>query len=424
MQDIIILEHLSKRYRIAHQKDGVAHYRTIREEMAGVIKRGFGFLVPGGNNTKEEIWALKDITLSVKKGEVLGIIGPNGAGKSTLLKILTRITPPSEGRAVVRGSVGSLLEVGTGFHTELTGRENIYLNGSILGMQKREIDKKFDQIVEFSGVEKFLDTPVKRFSSGMCVRLAFSVAAHLEPDILLIDEVLAVGDAAFQKKSFTKMEEVTSRDQRTILFVSHNMQAIRDLCQRCVLLEKGQIVMVGPTDQVVARYLEGRAREVKQRFPIDLTTLSRKGGGGDLRLTSLDVEHGEVVGGKDLTLNLFFDKKGGSSLDDVVLGINFLDSRQESCFMLRNDIYQKRFSIAPGKGCIRITIPRLPLAEGSYSLAIKVFSLHGSLQGTFDWIEQGIDFHVQPGDFYGTGHPGFPESASMMVDSSWELLKS
>jgi lipopolysaccharide transport system ATP-binding protein len=212
--------------------------------------------VPDGQgiNNSDIIWALTDVSLEAKRGEVLGIIGRNGAGKSTLLKILSRITTPTRGRAEIRGRVSSLLEVGTGFHQELTGRENVYLNGTVLGMKKKEIDRKFDQIVDFSGVEKFIDTPVKRYSSGMKVRLAFSVAAHLEPEILIIDEVLAVGDAAFQKKCLDKMENV-GREGRTVLFVSHNMPAVTRLCDRVILLDHGKVIEDGPSQQVVSSYL-------------------------------------------------------------------------------------------------------------------------------------------------------------------------
>lgn len=253
MEPIIEAKNLSKRYWIAHQ--GGASYNTLRDNLSDILKTPVQWLRKKGEK-KEYIWALKNVNFSVEQGEILGIIGPNGAGKSTLLKVLTRITPPTDGQAIVRGRIGSLLEVGTGFHPELSGRENIYLNGSILGMKKKEIDRKFNEIVEFSGVEKFLDTPLKRYSSGMNVRLAFSVAANLDPEILLIDEVLAVGDAAFQKKSFSKMEEITRSKDRTILFVSHNMQAIQKLCKRCILLEKGEIKAVGPTEEVIDKYLQ------------------------------------------------------------------------------------------------------------------------------------------------------------------------
>lgn len=248
---IIEIKNLSKKYRIIHKEA----YLTLRDSMVNCFKSPFGiFKKKRTISLKEDFWALKDASFDVNPSEVVGVIGRNGAGKTTLLKILSRITHPTEGEIRLRGRVGSLLEVGTGFHPELTGRENIYFNGSILGMKKREIDKKFDEIVNFSGVEKFIDMPVKRFSSGMQVRLAFSVAAYLEPEILLVDEVLAVGDAEFQKKCLGKMKDV-SKGGRTILFVSHNMSAIRSLCSRVIILEGGMISMDSEPEITVSRYL-------------------------------------------------------------------------------------------------------------------------------------------------------------------------
>lgn len=249
---IIEVENLGKRYEIGEHE----RYLALRDTLTNILKSPLSWLktkVVAG--AREEFWALKDVNFKVEQGEVLGIIGRNGAGKSTLLKILSQITPPTEGKVTLRGRVGSLLEVGTGFHPELTGRENIFLNGAILGMRKREIEKKFDQIVEFAEIGQFLDTPVKRYSSGMYVRLAFSVAAHLEPDILVVDEVLAVGDSEFQKKCLGKMEEVTKKDGRTVLLVSHNMTAVQSLCQRCVLLEKGKVAKIGNAEEVIREYL-------------------------------------------------------------------------------------------------------------------------------------------------------------------------
>jgi lipopolysaccharide transport system ATP-binding protein len=240
---------LSKRYQIGQLQ---AAYGTLRESMTRTAKRLVG---AEHAHERQEIWALRDVSFQVRTGEVLGVIGRNGAGKSTLLKVLTRITSPTEGRALIRGRVGSLLEVGTGFHPELTGRENIFLNGSILGMKRREIQQKLDEIIEFSGVEKFIDTPVKRYSSGMYVRLAFSVAAHLEPEILVVDEVLAVGDAEFQQRCLGRMEDLSGTG-RTVLFVSHNMHAINQLCDRAILLEGGTISMDGDPAEVVTRYLQ------------------------------------------------------------------------------------------------------------------------------------------------------------------------
>jgi lipopolysaccharide transport system ATP-binding protein len=252
MPAAIQAEGLGKRYRIGEFQ---AAYGTLRESMTHAAKRLTG---QEHRRAQEEIWALRDVSFDVAEGEVLGVIGRNGAGKSTLLKVLTRITSPTEGRAEIRGRVGSLLEVGTGFHPELTGRENIYLNGAILGMKRKEIQFKLPEIAEFSGVDRFLDTPVKRYSSGMYVRLAFSVAAHLEPEILLVDEVLAVGDAEFQARCLGRMEDFGANG-RTVLFVSHNMQAVAQLCDRVILLENGQVAMDGPSSDVVARYLQASA---------------------------------------------------------------------------------------------------------------------------------------------------------------------
>ena len=246
-EQAIVAEGIAKRYRLGERES----YRALRDVLAGAFTAPFG---RAHRAPMSEVWALDDVSFTLGRGEVLGLIGANGAGKSTLLKVLSRITDPTRGRAVLHGRVGSLLEVGTGFHPELTGRENIVLNGTILGMRRSEIVRRFDEIVEFAGVQKFLDTPVKRYSSGMQVRLAFAVAAHLEPEILLVDEVLAVGDAEFQQRCLGKMKDVT-REGRTIVFVSHNLAAVRALCQRAVVLERGRLVFDGATEDGVHRYL-------------------------------------------------------------------------------------------------------------------------------------------------------------------------
>ncbi len=280
MSDIAIqVENLSKRYRIGRQEE---RPETLVGAALGWLKapvdnfrqlRQLSRFQENGQESDDIIWALKDVSFQVKRGEVVGIIGRNGAGKSTLLKILSRITEPTSGRVVLNGRVSSLLEVGTGFHPDLTGRENVYLNGAILGMTKREIDRKFDEIVDFSGVERFIDTPVKRYSSGMQVRLAFAVAAHLEPEILLVDEVLAVGDAAFQKKCLGKMGEV-AREGRTVLFVSHNMVAVQTLCQRAFWLESGQIKAEGAVSSTVTSYMRSglAENETPERIWSDMST--------------------------------------------------------------------------------------------------------------------------------------------------------
>jgi len=295
MSDTIIsVEGLGKKYVLSHQGGGErGGYSRFSEKLEGWIKKPFAALAGGSGvkglrgrgsldggspssishppsaASKEEFWALKDVSFEVKRGEVVGIIGRNGAGKSTLLKILSRITEPTEGRVTLRGRVASLLEVGTGFHPELTGRENIFLNGAILGMTKAEIRKKFDEIVAFAEVERFLDTPVKRYSSGMYVRLAFAVAAHLEPEILVVDEVLAVGDAEFQKKCLGKMKDVATGG-RTVLFVSHNMGAVTRLCQNGLLLQKGHLIKQGPVEEVISAYAASpmRSELPKNRGPL------------------------------------------------------------------------------------------------------------------------------------------------------------
>src|ERR671936_198041 len=254
---------LSKQYRIGQMHSAID---TLRDHLMHGLRT-----LRTGRTKRETIWALRDVSFEVAEGEVLGIIGRNGAGKTTLLRLLSRITEPTAGYADIRGRVGSLLEVGTGFHTELTGRENIFLNGAILGMRRSEIVRKFDEIVEFAGVEKFLDTPVKRYSSGMYVRLAFSVAAHLEPEILIVDEVLAVGDAEFQKRCLGRMESY-GQSGRTVLFVSHSMPTIARLCPRLLLLDRGRLIEDGPTDHVIGRYLHGDVAESAQRVWPDRET--------------------------------------------------------------------------------------------------------------------------------------------------------
>ena len=290
MADTVIqVENLGKKYVIGQQQGGAYRYKALRDVLADKVKSLSQKLKHPSrslnSSSQEDFWALKDISFEVKQGEVVGIIGRNGAGKSTLLKILSRITEPSKGRIRLKGRVASLLEVGTGFHPELTGRENIFLNGAILGMSRNEIDRKFDEIVEFSEIAQFLDTPVKRYSSGMYVRLAFAVAAHLEPEILVIDEVLAVGDAAFQKKCLGKMESVAGQG-RTILFVSHNMQTIRNLCTRGILLEKGMISSDALIEETLKKYNQS-LRNLHFNVSTGVQDSSSRRGEGQVRFTEI-----------------------------------------------------------------------------------------------------------------------------------------
>jgi len=273
MSDIAVrVENLSKQYSLGTRSTNL----TLREAISSSLRSPLKWFNTRSNSNARKFWALDDVSFEIKHGEAVGIIGHNGAGKSTILKILSRITKPTRGRVELFGRAGSLLEVGTGFHTELTGRENIYLNGAILGMSRREIDRKFDEIVAFSGVERFLDTPVKHYSSGMHVRLAFSVAAHLEPEILIIDEVLAVGDAEFQKKCLGKMNEIAGGG-RTVLFVSHNQDAVARLCQRAILLESGRLILDGSTEEVFSQYLSSIDR-LSVELPLDPAMVMADGG--------------------------------------------------------------------------------------------------------------------------------------------------
>jgi lipopolysaccharide transport system ATP-binding protein len=295
---VIRIENLGKKYVLGHQKSG--GYTTLRDRLTYSTQSLIQNLTPGGkrrtNPVREEFWALQDVYCEIQQGDRIGIIGRNGAGKSTLLKLLSRITEPTKGRISIQGRVASLLEVGTGFHPELTGRENIYLNGAILGMSKAEIKQNFDEIVAFAEVEKFLDTPVKHYSSGMYVRLAFAVAAHLEPEILIVDEVLAVGDAQFQKKCLGKMQDVSQQQGRTVLFVSHNMDAIQRLCSQCLLLESGRLIAHGNTASIAGQYLSSHCFKASPDDRIELSQGNRIGT-GEARFVSVQYSSLNSVAG-------------------------------------------------------------------------------------------------------------------------------
>ena len=401
---VIRVENLSKKYRIGKLRG----YKTFRETIMEKITFPFHRLRSALSSTSpststsasastssrsDEIWALKDVNFEVKQGEVVGIIGRNGAGKTTLLKILSRITAPTEGRVEIRGRVGSLLEVGTGFHPELTGRENIYLNGAILGMTKAEIKRKFDEIVDFAGTEKFLDTPIKRYSSGMYVRLAFAVAAHLEPEILLVDEVLAVGDTAFQKKCLGKMGDV-AKEGRTVLFVSHNMGAINRLCQRAFWLDEGRIAFQGYTKDAVGQYLASFSRGGGTE--ITLNTLSAD---ASVKLQSLAISDvggaGKEVFGIDEDVYVHIRFQVLKPIRDLAVGVTLTTGQGEavlSSYHADKSLLQQVNVFQKGTYKMCCIIPRFLLNEITYYLS-ATFQIPGRKLLIYE--ENAISFKIE-----------------------------
>ncbi len=367
MSDTAIhVESLSKAYRISHQA-GNKRYKTLREDLMALPAYA-GAWLRGQNTRRETFWALQDLSFDVQEGDVLGIIGRNGAGKSTLLKILSRITEPTRGRAEIYGRVGSLLEVGTGFHPELTGRENIFLSGAVLGMTRREVQSKFDEIVAFAEVERFLDTPAKHYSSGMYVRLGFSVAAHLEPEILLVDEVLAVGDLEFQNKCLGKMSEV-SKSGRTVLFVSHNMGAISALTQKCIYLKSGQMAAYGQTSQIVGQYLK-EALEQANHAEVDLS-LFRRDPNSDSPLhftrvwvNDLQQKLSTVEMGSDLKFS--FELQVSREIRDACFTFILKDVQGQRVSVFFSWDQDFSLSLSPGKHVVGLEIHDLPLTPGDY----------------------------------------------------------
>ena len=427
MSDFMIrAEGLSKQYRIGAKQE---HYRTLRDTLMEAIISPFqrmGKLVRGqatsAGQLNETIWALKGVSCEIKRGEVVGVIGRNGAGKSTLLKILSRVAEPTGGFAEVYGRLGSLLEVGTGFHPELTGRENIYLNGAILGMRKAEIQRKFDEIVAFAEVEKFLDTPVKHYSSGMYLRLAFAVAAHLEPEVLLVDEVLAVGDVEFQRKCLGKMGDVV-KEGRTVLFVSHNMAAVLALCPRSILLNGGCITADGPTQEVVDQYIQTISRVA------DIPLAERLDEIGDQTLKFVAFELRDYDGrsipcaysGQDVVIALKYTSQRGRSLKDVYIYLLINSSRfGEPLFQLSTRITGSNFKELPSNGTILCKIPRLPLRPGKYYFSL--FAKVGS-QDT-NWIPNAGTLEVEAGDFFGSGKLPLSDKGPFLVPHSWGITST
>jgi lipopolysaccharide transport system ATP-binding protein len=405
---------IGKKYQILHRR------KSDEDSLIAAFAGGIGRLFsPKPSAEKEEFWALRNISFDIQQGDRVGIIGRNGAGKSTLLKILSRIVSPTTGQIEFEGRLASLLEVGTGFHGDLSGRENIYLNGSILGMRKREIDARFDEIVAFSEVEKFIDTPVKRYSSGMYVRLAFAVAAHLESEILVVDEVLAVGDASFQKKCLGKMREV-SETGRTVLFVSHNMAAVQNLCNKAVMLDRGELdYPLSDASECITHYLK------------TLSSLSSKligerhdrSGEGLFRFTDVKLfnDQGNKVvalqSGSDAEMEFQFDLKSESlSHVSIAMTVYAFDGRE--MFTLANSISGQPFQSLTRGNRIRCRVDKFPLADGEYFCNLIAYS-NGIIQ---DYVQEAFTLQVEAGDFYGTGRTlPFDHNACLLVENEWVL---
>ncbi len=421
MSDVAIkVENLSKQYQL-----GLIGGKTLRDDVARwwarTRRKPDPLLKIGeadhGNRNGELLWALRDINFEVRQGEVVGIIGRNGAGKSTLLKILSRITAPTSGQVKVKGRIASLLEVGTGFHPELTGRENIYLNGSILGMRRIEIDRRLAEIVDFSGVEKFIDTPVKRYSSGMYVRLAFAVAAHLEPEILLVDEVLAVGDAEFQKKCLGKMGEV-AREGRTVLFVSHNMGAIQSLCHYAILLSAGHVVCIDTVREVIDMYLSNIASNAG--IPVH-ARIDRKGGGPARLIDVFVLDRSgknvtEILVGDEMNFILRVQNPLGLITHMSTL-ITIYDQTGIAITHLNNQLTGEKITLSQGETEIICKLPSLPLRPGSYSINVALVQDEHYM----DHVESVFRFSLLESDFYGTGKTVPTKAPPLLVHHSWSV---
>lgn len=423
---VIKVENLSKRYTIGSGDS--AGYKTIRETIVDAFNAPFnriGKLFKGSQRsfTNEQdssdntFWALKDISFKVNRGEVVGIIGRNGAGKSTLLKILSKITEPTSGRIELKGRVGSLLEVGTGFHPELTGHENVYLYGAILGMDRWEISRKFDDIIAFAELEKFIDTPVKRYSSGMYMRLAFAVAAHLEPEILLVDEVLAVGDAQFQKKCLGKMEDV-SNEGRTVLFVSHNMAALQNICQRAIVLNFGSITKDDTVNESISHYLNS----VTVNAATELEKRKDRQGNQSVKFTAFQLTDfdgnsiNNAYSGQDIALQFNYKCLDHENISNIQIDIGIHGKFDENLFHLSTKTVDTNIKGLHKEGKFICKIPNLPLQPGIYSF--NLFCLASGIVA--DWVKNAGMINVEAGDFFETGKLPDIRQGVFLINHSWD----
>jgi lipopolysaccharide transport system ATP-binding protein len=422
MSNVIEIENLSKVYRL-----GVVSTRSLVEDIAKYFAKMRGREDPflklaevnekGKKGLSDYVWALKNINFSVNQGEILGIIGRNGAGKSTLLKILSRVTNPTSGTIRVKGRLASLLEVGTGFHRELSGRENIFLNGAVLGMSKKEIERKFDDIVDFSGVERYIDTPVKRYSSGMYVRLAFAVAAYLDPEIMVVDEVLAVGDAEFQKKCIGKMQDVSAKEGRTVLFVSHNMAAVQNLCTKGINIEDGELIFEGKIDEAVSKYLSSNT--TVDTGEIELKERSDRVNGRNFMFTGIELKDAvgnkisQIISGEPATIEMKYEIK--ERLDgNLILFVGIYDGFGNLKSSFVTDEMGKKFENLEGKGSIFLKIPRMMLRADGYFVKLISYLNTTKSDDILDKIENAKSFQILQGDFWKTGNLNRLGSYSLM----------
>jgi lipopolysaccharide transport system ATP-binding protein len=396
MSDTVIqVENLSKRYKIGLREKRA---KTMKQALKGIVSSPFKYLysVLREPAPEEMFWALQNISFEVKQGEVVGIIGRNGAGKSTLLKILSQITEPTSGYVEIRGRVRSLLEVGTGFHPDLTGRENTYLNGTIMGMRKWEIDRRFDQIVDFAEVEKFIDTPVKHYSSGMYTRLAFAVAAHLEPEILIVDEVLAVGDIKFQKKCLGKMQDVSTNEGRTILFVSHNTDAIQRLCSKCLMMEHGRAVDYGNTDNIMSHYLSSYTYQASPKEWIDTSRLRRSNGNGKARFIAVQYSgfNDSVVSSphSDGPLEFLLNIESNLSISHARLSVIIYNQAGTKLINADTRCIGQSINLQKGTNLIQLKIESIHLNPGIYTIGLWLADSLAIM--AFDFIESAFEFEV------------------------------
>ncbi len=410
------VEGLGKEYRLGAERE---RYSTLRDQLHKLASAPFRALLGRGERSEQNppFWALKDVSFEVRPGEVVGIIGRNGAGKSTLLKILSRITEPTEGEVDISGRVGSLLEVGTGFHPELTGQENVYLNGAILGMRRAEIARKFDEIVAFAEVEKFIDTPVKHYSSGMYMRLAFAVAAHLEPEILIVDEVLAVGDTQFQKRCLGKMGDV-AKGGRTVVIVSHQLGMIETLCKNAIYLVQGRVHQFGPVGDIVREYV---TKSSTLSTNGDISTMFRTGN-GKVRLTDFWVEGAlglrvtSVCSGGRVVLAFRYARPDRSS-NHISLGFSFHTATEQTVALVYSDYQGVTFDNLPLSGVLRFTIPRLALPYGTYFVGVRI--LVSGVEA--DWPRGFVGrINVEAGDYYGAGQPFHSGIGPVLLDGEWQ----